>query len=90
MAANLFHRYICRVDNIQRASERGITLEEIDAVAVQRDGRGLSRKFVPSPQKRNQGEVRHRMRQTHGGISNADDMNQSGVRMWLLMRMAKL
>ena len=92
MAATLFNRYIWLVDNILRAGERGITLEEINRRWVRSQYNETDENYPERSFHRHKNAIKEMFDidikcDKHTGcytIANADDMNQGGVRTWLL------
>ena len=92
MAANLFNRYIWLVDNILRAGERGITLEEINRRWMRSQYNETGDNYPERSFHRHKNAIKEMFdidiecdkRTGCYTIANADDMNQGGVRMWLL------
>ena len=92
MAANLFNRYIWLVDTILRAGERGITLEEINRRWMRSQYNETGDYYPERSFHRHKNAIKEMFDidvecNKHTGcytIANADDMNQGGVRKWLL------
>ena len=92
MAANLFNRYIWLVDNILRAGERGITLEEINRRWMRSQYNETGENYPERSFHRHKNAIKEMFdidiecdkRTGCYTIANADDMNQGGVRTWLL------
>ena len=92
MAANLFNRYIWLVDNILRAGERGITLEEINRRWTRSQYNETGENYPERSFHRHKNAIKEMFdidiecdkRTGCYSIANADDMNQGGVRTWLL------
>ena len=92
MAANLFNRYIWLVDNILRAGERGITLEEINRRWMRSQYNETCEAYPERSFHRHKNAIKEMFdidiecdkRTGCYTIANADDMNQGGVRTWLL------
>ena len=92
MAANLFNRYIWLVDNILRAGERGITLEEINRHWMRSQYNETGDNYPERSFHRHKNaikdmfdiDIEYDKRTGCYTIANADDMNQGGVRTWLL------
>ena len=92
MAANLFNRYIWLVDNILRAGERGITLEEINRRWMRSQYNETGDNYPERSFHRHKNAIKEMFdidiecdkRTGCYTIANADDMNQGGVRTWLL------
>ena len=92
MAANLFNRYIWLVDNIFRAGERGITLEEINRRWMRSQYNETGENYPERSFHRHKNAIKELFdidiacdkRTGCYTIANADDMNQGGVRTWLL------
>ena len=92
MAANLFNRYIWLVDNILRAGERGITLEEINRRWMRSQYNETGEAYPERSFHRHKNAIKEMFdidiecdkRTGCYTIANADDMNQGGVRTWLL------
>lgn len=92
MAANLFNRYIWLVDNILRAGERGITLEEINRRWMRSQYNETGDNYPERSFHRHKNAIKEMFdidiecnkRTGRYTIANADDMNQGGVRTWLL------
>ena len=92
MAANLFNRYIWLVDNILRAGERGITLDEINRRWMRSQYNETSDNYPERSFHRHKNAIKEMFdidiecdkRTGCYTIANADDMNRGGVRTWLL------
>ena len=92
MAANLFNRYIWLVDNILRAGERGITLEEINRRWMRSQYNETGENYPERSFHRHKNAIKEMFdidiecdkRTGCYTIANADDMNHGGVRTWLL------
>ena len=92
MAADLFNRYIWLVDNILRAGERGITFEEINRRWMRSQYNDTGDNYPERSFHRHKNAIKEMFdidiecdkRTGCYTIANADDMNQGGVRTWLL------
>lgn len=92
MAANLFNRYIWLVDNILRAGERGITLDEIDNRWARSQYNETGGKYPERSFHRHKNAIKELFdidiecdkRTGCYTVAHADDMNRGGVRTWLL------
>lgn len=92
MAANLFNRYIWLVDNILRAGRRGITLEEINRRWMRSQYNETGENYPERSFHRHKNAIKEMFdidiqcdkRTGCYSIANADDMNQGGLRSWLL------
>ena len=92
MAANLFNRYIWLVDNILRAGERGITLEEINRRWMRSQYNETGENYPERSFHRHKNAIKEMFdidiecdkRTGCYSISNAEDIDKGGVRTWLL------
>ena len=92
MAANLFNRYIWLVDNILRAGERGITLEEINRRWMRSQYNETGENYPERSFHRHKNAIKEMFdidiecdkRTGCYCISNAEDIDKGGVRTWLL------
>ena len=92
MAANLFNRYIWLVDNILRAGERGITLEEINRRWMRSHYNETGEAYPERSFHRHKNAIKEMFdidiecdkRTGSYTIANADDIDKGGVRTWLL------
>ena len=92
MAATLFNRYIWLADNIFRAGERGITFEEINRRWVRSQYNETEGEYPERSFHRHKNEIKElfdidiecNKRTGCYYIANAEDMEQGGVRTWLL------
>ena len=92
MAANLFNRYIWLVDNILRAGERGITLEEINRRWMRSQYNETGENYPERSFHRHKNAIKEMFdidiecdkRTGCYRISNSDDIDKGGVRTWLL------
>ena len=92
MAANLFNRYIWLVDNILRAGERGITLEEINRRWMRSQYNETGENYPERSFHRHKNAIKEMFdidiecdkRTGCYFISNSEDIDKGGVRTWLL------
>lgn len=92
MAATLFNRYIWLVDTIYRAGERGITLEEINRRWLRSKYNETGDKYPERSFHRHKNAIKEMFdidiecdnRTKCYSIANADDIEQEGIRNWLL------
>ncbi len=92
MAANLFNRYIWLVDTILRGGERGITLEEINRRWMQSQYNETGERYPDRSFHRHKNAIKEMFdidiecdkRTERYTIPNADDLDNDGVRHWLL------
>ena len=92
MAANLFNRYIWLVDNILRAGERGITLEEINRRWMRSQYNETGENYPERSFHRHKNAIKEMFdidiecdkRTGCYTIANADDIDNGSVRTWLL------
>ena len=92
MAATLFNRYIWLVDNILRAGERGITLDEINRRWMRSQYNETGDNYPERSFHRHKNAIKEMFdidiecdkRTGCYSISNAEDIDKGGVRTWLL------
>ena len=92
MAANLFNRYIWLVDNIYRAGERGITLDEINRRWRRSQYNETGEDYPERSFHRHKNAIKEMFdidivcdkRTGCYAIANAEDIEKGGVRTWLL------
>ena len=92
MAANLFNRYIWLVDNILRAGDRGITLEEINRRWMRSQYNETGENYPERSFHRHKNAIKEMFdidiecdkRTGCYTIANAEDIDNGGVRTWLL------
>ena len=92
MAANLFNRYIWLVDNILRAGDRGITLEEINRRWRRSQYNEMGENYPERSFHRHKNAIKEMFdidiecdkRTGCYTIANAEDIDNGGVRTWLL------